>query len=778
MLDDKKSLSETEIRTRYITPALVNAGWSYNDIHEEKSFTDGRVIDEGKGKYSRGVRKRTDYLLTYNSSYIAVVEAKDNNRAIGFGMQQAIDYANMLDVPFAFSSNGDGFIKKNMLSGEEIEISLDEFPSPEEMWEEYMSCSNLTEEQERIIKEPLYPSKYPPRYYQQIAIERTLKAVGKGQDRILLVMATGTGKTFTAFQIIYRLWKSKTKKRILFLADRNILIDQTMVNDFAPFKGHMHKIQGKYDPAYEIYLGLYQQLKGSDGRPDLYKKFPADFFDLIVIDECHRGSAAEDSSWREVLSYFGSATQIGLTATPKNEKTIQNYNYFGEPVYTYSLKQGIEDGFLAPYRVLRVGLDKDIEDIVVKQGTLNTDGEAVEEGVYGGTDINKKLVLPERDKLVAKIVSDYLKDTNRRMDKAIFFCVDEEHADRMRRELINQNLDMVEHDDRYIMRITGSDAIGKLQLDNFINPRKKYPTIVTTSKLLTTGVDAKTCKLIVIDTNIKSMVEFKQIIGRGTRISEEFDKYSFTIIDFTGATELFKDPKFDGDVEVTPVILIPPTDEGGDEYSVTPHKRIPVNDDDVIPAVKRKVKPKIVLPNESVRELYRQQKLINEHGELITENFTQFVKNKITDEYATYSLFKEYWDSEVLKENIIKALEEKDIYLNILEEEVGDEYDTFDLLVHVAYGKKALTRSQRARQVKNSDYFDKYGEQAREVLSIILDKYVDGGITELENPELLNIPELKVYGTIMEIIMTIFMGLQNFQKALDEMKSNLYSLEA
>ncbi len=777
MNEDKKSLSETEIRTRYITPSLVNAGWSYNDIHEEKSFTDGRVIDEGKGKYSRGVKKRTDYLLTYNSSYIAVVEAKDNNHAIGFGMQQAIDYANILDVPFAFSSNGDGYIKKNMITGEEIEIALDEFPSPEDMWSEYKNTSNLTAEQERIIKEPLYPSKYPPRYYQQIAIERTLKAVAKGQDRILLVMATGTGKTFTAFQIIYRLWKSKTKKRILFLADRNILIDQTMVNDFAPFKGVMTKIKGKYAPSYEVYLGLYQQLKGSDGRPDLYRKFPQDFFDLIVIDECHRGSAAEDSSWREVLTYFGSATQIGLTATPKNEKTIQNYEYFGDPVYTYSLKQGIEDGFLAPYRVLRVGLDKDIEDIIVKKGTLNTDGEEAEEGVYGGTDINKKLVLPERDKLVAKIVSDYLKETNRRMDKAIFFCVDEEHADRMRRELINQNLDMVEHDDRYIMRITGTDIIGKMQLDNFINPRKKYPTIVTTSKLLTTGVDAKTCKLIVIDTNIKSMVEFKQIIGRGTRISEEFDKYSFTIIDFTGATELFKDPNFDGETQTTEVVLTPP--EGtNNPYTPTPEKKIPVLDGDILPTERRKVKPKIVLPNEQVRELYRQQKLINEHGELITENFTQFVKNKITDEYATYSLFKEYWDSQELKETIIKALEEKDIYLHILEEEVGEEYDPFDLLVHVAYGKKALTRSQRARQVKKSNYFEKYGEQAKEVLSIILDKYVDGGITELENPEILNIPELRVYGTIMEIIMTIFMGLQNFKQAMEDMKKKLYSLEA
>ncbi len=776
MFEDKKSLSEAEIRTRYITPSLVSAGWSYNNIHEEKTFTDGRVIDEGKGKYSRGVKKRTDYLLTYNSSYIAVIEAKDNNHPIGYGMQQAIDYAEMLDVPFAFSSNGDGYIKKNMITGEEIELSLNEFPSPENMWSEYIKCSNLSEEQERIIKEPLYPSKYPPRYYQQIAIERTLKAVANGQNRVLLVMATGTGKTFTAFQIIYRLWKAKIKKRILFLADRNILIDQTMVNDFAPFKGHMHKIQGKYDPAYEIYLGLYQQLKGSDGRPDLYKKFPQDFFDLIVIDECHRGSAAEDSSWREVLSYFGSATQIGLTATPKNEKTIQNYEYFGDPVYTYSLKQGIEDGFLAPYRVLRIGLDKDLEDIIVKQGTLNTDGEEVEEGVYGGSDINKKLIIPNRDKLVAKIVTDYLKETNRRMDKTIFFCVDEEHADRMRRELINQNLDMVEHDDRYVMRITGSDAIGKMQLDNFINPRKKYPTIVTTSKLLTTGVDAKTCKFIIIDANIKSMVEFKQIIGRGTRISEEFDKYSFTIIDFTGATELFKDPSFDGDVDVTKVVLTPDNDDS-DPYEITPNKKIPVVDGDVLPAIKRRIKPKIILPNEQVRELYRQQKLINEHGELITENFTQFVKNKITEEYATYSLFKKYWDSQELKETIIKALEEKDIYLNILEEEIGEEYDPFDLLVHVAYGKKALTRSQRARKVKQSDYFSKYGEQAREVLSIILDKYVDGGIKELENPEILNIPELKVYGTIMEIIMTIFMGLQNFQKALEDMKNNLYSLE-
>ena len=423
-----------------------------------------------------------------------------------------------------------------------------------------------------------------------------------------------------------------------------------------------------------------------------------------------------------------------------------------------------------------MGLDKDIEDIVVKKGTLNTEGEEVEEGVYGGTDINKKLVLPERDKLVAKIVTDYLKDTNRRMDKTIFFCVDEEHADRMRRVLINQNLYIVKHDDRYIMRITGSDAIGKMQLDNFINPRKKYPTIVTTSKLLTTGVDAKTCKLIVIDTNIKSMVEFKQIIGRGTRIAEEFDKYAFTIIDFTGATELFKDPEFDGDVDATDIKLTS-SDNDDNPYSLE-DKKIPVEPKDIVSNERRKVKPKIVLPNEQVRELYRQQKLINEHGELITENFTQFVKNKITEEYATYSIFKEYWDKEEMKKTIIKALEEKDIYLNILEDEVGEEYDPFDLLVHVAYGKKALTRSQRARKVKQSDNFEKYGEKAREVLSIILDKYVDGGIEELENPNILNIPELESFGTVYQIVMVIFMGLQNFQKALSDMKNNLYSVEA
>ena len=755
MEENKKQLTETEIRTRFITPALIQNGWKYENIREEYFFTDGRIIDEGRGKWHRGERLRADYLLTYNNKFIAVVEAKDNNYPVGFGIQQAINYANVLDCPFAFSSNGDGFTKKNMKTGEEINLELENFPTPEELWKEYINDESINEEQERIIKEDFYIGKYPPRYYQQIAIERTIKAIAKGQDRLILVMATGTGKTFTAFQIIYRLWKSRAKKRILYLADRNILIDQTMVNDFAPFSDVMTKISGDYDPAYQIYMTLYQQLKGAENRANLYEKFPKDFFDLIVIDECHRGSASEDSSWRDILDYFSSATQIGLTATPKNKDNVSNYNYFGEPIYTYSLKQGIADGFLAPYKVIRIGLDKDISGVVA-------DGET-----YGGSDINRRIVLPQRDKLVAKIVSDYLKDTNRREDKAIFFCVDVDHADRLRKELVNENLDLVEKDDRYVMRITGDDEIGKNQIDNFINPRKKYPTLVTTSKLLTTGVDAKTCKLIVIDTQINSMVEFKQIIGRGTRIAEDFGKYSFTIIDFTGATELFKDPEFDGECESFEIVTVDPTHEKQPKISPKP--------EDVIDKTEKKEKkPKLVLPNEKIAELYRQEKLIDEHGNLYTESFNQFVKNKITNEFETVDIFKEYWNNQEIKEDILKQLEGKDIYINILSEEVGEEYDPFDLLVYTAYGEKLLTRSQRARNVKRDTYFEKYSKDVQDIIQIILDKYVETGIDAIENPDTLKIPEFKKYGTMTEIITTIFDGVFMYRKIMNELKQRIY----
>lgn len=758
MEENKKQLTETEIRTRYITPALAQNGWKYEDIREEYSFTDGRIIDEGRGKWHRGERLRADYLLSYNNKFIAVVEAKDNNHSVGFGIQQAINYANVLDCPFAFSSNGDGFIKKNMMTGEEIDLELENFPTPEELWKEYINFENINEEQEKIIKQDFYIGKYPPRYYQQIAIERTIKAIAKGKKRLILVMATGTGKTYTAFQIIHRYRQAFNNgiqnKRILYLADRNILIDQTMVNDFAPFSDVMTKINGDYDPAYQIYMALYQQLKGVENRANLYEKFPKDFFDLIVIDECHRGSASEDSSWREILNYFSSATQIGLTATPKNKDNVSNYDYFGEPIYTYSLKQGIADGFLAPYKVIRIGLDKDISGVVAEGET------------YGGSDINKIVVLPQRDKLVAKIVSDYLKDTNRRDNKSIFFCVDVDHADRLRKELINENLDLVEKDDRYVMRITGDDEIGKNQIDNFINPRKKYPTLVTTSKLLTTGVDAKTCKLIVIDTQINSMVEFKQIIGRGTRIAEDFGKYSFTIIDFTGATELFKDPEFDGEaietVPITPVNNTPP--------------KIPTKPKDIIDNNTKvtEKRQKLVLPNEKISELYRQEKLIDEHGNLYTESFNQFVKNKITNEFKTVDIFKEYWNNQEIKEDILKQLEEKDLYINILSEEVGEEYDPFDLLMYTAYGEKLLTRSQRARNVKRDKYFEKYSKDVQDIIQIILDKYVETGIDAIENPDTLKVPEFKKYGTMTEIITTIFDGVLMYRKIMKELKERIY----
>ena len=755
MEDNKSQLTETEIRTRYITPSIISNGWNYENIREEYSFTDGRIIDEGKGKWRRGDRLRADYLLIHNNKFIAVVEAKDNNHSIGAGMQQAIEYAEVLDCPFAFSSNGDGFIMKNMKTHEEKTIELNDFPTPEELWREYINDEGLNEEQERIISQDFYSAKYPPRYYQQIAIERTVKAIAKGQNRIILVMATGTGKTFTAFQIIYRLWKSKAKKRILYLADRNILIDQTMVNDFAPFSGDMTKISGEFDPAYQIYLGLYQQLKSAENRDNLYEKIPKDFFDLVVIDECHRGSASKDSSWREILNYFSSATQIGLTATPKNDENVNSYEYFGEPVYTYSLKQGIADGFLAPYKVIRIGLDKDISGVVYNGET------------FGGRDFNSILVLPQRDKLVAKIVSDYLKDTNRREDKSIFFCVDIDHAERLRQELVNENLDMIDKDERYIMRITGDDEIGKNQVDNFINPRKKYPTLVTTSKLLTTGVDAKTCKLIVIDTQINSMVEFKQIIGRGTRIAEDFGKYSFTIIDFTGATELFKDPAFDGESDSISVVQINDNPDEG-------HKITPKQEDIVVEKPPKEKRKKIILPNEKVSELYRQEKLIDEHGNLYTESFNQFVKNKITNEFQTVDLFKEYWNNQEIKEEILKQLEEKDIYINILSEEVGDEYDPFDLLIYTAYGEKLLTRSQRARNVKRDPYFQQYSQKIQDIIQIILDKYVESGISAIENPETLKVPEFKKYGTMTEIITTIFDGPLMYKKIMNALKERIY----
>ncbi len=550
---NKKKLSERDICTKFITPALERSGWDIStQIREEFPLTKGRIIVRGK-LHTRAQHKRADYVLFYKPNMpIAVIEAKDNNHSIGDGMQQGQGYADLLQVPFVFSSNGDGFLFHNKITTDGIverELSLDEFPSAETLWKWWTTHKGLNEQQEGLVNQDYYSdgSDKTPRYYQLLAINKTIEAIARGQNRILLVMATGTGKTYTAFQIIWRLWKSKAKKRILFLADRNILVDQTMTNDFKPFGSAMTKIQKRQaNKSYEIYLSLYQAVTGTEEEQNIYKQFSPEFFDLIVIDECHRGSAAIDSAWREILEYFSTATQIGMTATPKETKEISNIDYFGEPIYTYSLRQGIDDGFLAPYKVVRIDLDKDLAGWRPDKGMLDKHGNEIEDRIYNQKDFDKTLVLEKRTELVAKKISEFLKQTNR-FDKTIVFCDNIDHAERMRQALVNENADLVAQNHKYVMRITGDNEEGKAELDNFIFPESKYPVIATTSKLMTTGIDAQTCKLIVLDQRIQSMTEFKQIIGRGTRINEDYDKYYFTIIDFKKATELFADPDFDGD---------------------------------------------------------------------------------------------------------------------------------------------------------------------------------------------------------------------------------------
>lgn len=554
---DKKSLSERDICSKFISPAIAMAGWDIQkQVREEVSFTKGRIIVRGK-LHSRGESRRADYILYHQPNLpIAVIEAKDNKHSLGSGMQQALGYAEALDVPFVFSSNGDGFLFHDRSgTGDQVEteLSLDQFPSPIELWQRYCRWKGLEGDARQKAEAPYYDdgSGRMPRYYQTNAINRTVEAVARGQDRILLVMATGTGKTYTAFQIIWRLWKSKQKKRILFLADRNILVDQTKNNDFKPFGAAMTKIaKRQIDTSYEIYLSLYQAVTGAEEEQNVYKQFSRDFFDLIVIDECHRGSAAEDSAWREILDYFSGATHIGLTATPKETKEVSSITYFGEPVYSYTLKQGIEDGFLAPYKVVRIDFDKDLQGWRPPKGMLDKNGELIEDRIYNLKDMDRTLVIEARTQLVAQKVSEFLKATDP-YQKTIIFCDDINHAERMRQALVNLNPERVAENRKYVMRITGDDQEGKAELDNFIDPESRYPAIATTSKLMTTGVDAQTCKLVVLDQHIKSMTEFKQIIGRGTRINEDFGKYWFTIMDFKKATELFADPAFDGD----PVVI-------------------------------------------------------------------------------------------------------------------------------------------------------------------------------------------------------------------------------
>ncbi|BAZ40544.1 type I restriction-modification enzyme R subunit [Calothrix sp. NIES-4101] len=617
---DKKSLSERDICTKYITPALVSRGWDINtQIREEVTLTKGRVIVRGK-LASRGEQKRADYVLYYKPGVpLAVIEAKDNNHGVSAGMQQAIATGELIDVPFIFSSNGDAFMMcdRTVTEGQrEREIPLDQFPTPGELWQKYCDWKGIDSEIQPIVAQDYYPSpdKKQPRYYQQIAINRTIEAIAKGQNRILLVMATGTGKTFTAFQIIWRLWKSGAKKRILFLADRNILIDQTRVNDFKPFGARMTKIQKRQiDKSYEIYLCLYQAVTGNEEAKNIYRQFSPDFFDLIIIDECHRGSAAEDSAWREILEYFRNATQIGLTATPRETEEVSNSFYFGESIFTYSLKQGIEDGFLAPYKVIRIDLDKDLSGWKPKPGQRDKYGKEIPDQVFNQRDFDRTLVLEKRTELVARIISDYLKSGDR-FAKTIVFCETIDHAERMRVALVNENTDLVAENSRYIMRITGDDAQGKAELDNFIDPESKYPTIVTTSELLTTGVDAKTCKLIVLDQRILSMTKFKQIVGRGTRIDEDYGKMFFTIIDFKQATQLFADPEFDGE----PVQVYQPKP---DEPINPPDDGEIVDDGELERKQKRE---KYVITDEEVSIAFIREQYHGRDGKLITESIKDY----------------------------------------------------------------------------------------------------------------------------------------------------------
>ena len=788
---DKKTLSESDICAKYITPAIITAGWDEAlQIRREVSFTKGRIIVRGK-LHTRGEQKRADYILYYKANMpLAVIEAKDNKHSVGSGMQQALNYAETLDIPFVFSSNGDGFIchdRTGLAALTEQELSLANFPSPTELWQRYCHYKGIeTADAKHTVEMPYYDdgTGRAPRYYQANAINNTIEAVAKAQQRILLVMATGTGKTYTAFQIIWRLWKSGAKKRILFLADRNILVDQTKNNDFKPFGAAMTKISKRQiDKSYEIYLSLYQAVTGSEETQNIYKQFSPDFFDLIVIDECHRGSAAEDSAWREILAYFTSATHIGLTATPKETKDVSSIYYFGEPIYSYTLKQGIEDGFLAPYKVVRIDIDKDLQGWRPSKGQTDKHGELIEDRIYNQQDMDRTLVLEKRTELVAQKITEFLTATDP-YAKTIVFCDDIDHAERMRQALVNLNPEQVKENRKYIMRITGDEQEGKAELDNFINPEERYPVIATTSKLMTTGVDAQTCKLVVLDQHIRSMTEFKQIIGRGTRINEDYDKYWFTIMDFKKATELFADKDFDGE----PVMIyepkadesvVPPDDDtnaeldengnplSGTDTPSTPDITIP--DDE--PHAKR---VKYVLGNVTVYVVSERVQYYGPEGKLITESLKDYTRTTVRKDYGSLDDFLRRWNKAERKAAIIKELEALGLLLEPLADEVGKDFDPFDLICHVAFDQPPLTRRERAEHVKKRNYFTKYSAQAQQVLEILLDKYQDTGIENIEDIKILTLDPFKNMGTASELV-SAFGGKPAYLAALYELENQLYA---
>jgi type I restriction enzyme R subunit len=745
---NKKALSETDIRTKFITPAIA-AKWDVmTQVREEVFFTAGQVIVRGK-TVSRGTSKKADYILYHKPNQpLAIVEAKDNNHPVGGGMQQALEYAEILDVPFVYSSNGDAFLEHDRTKKSGVvtrEIPMDKFPSPEELWARYSGAKGYTPEQETVATWDYFQndSRKPPRYYQTIAINRTVDAIARGQNRLLLVMATGTGKTYTAFQIIWRLWKSGAKKRILFLVDRNILADQTKTNDFKPFGAAMTKITNRHaDKSFEIYLSLYQAVTGTEEESNIY------------------------ANWRQILDYFSSATQIGLTATPKETKEVSNIEYFGEPVYTYSLRQGISDGFLAPYKVIRVGLDKDLAGWRPEAGQTDNYGHLIEDREYNSKDFDRNLVLERRTAAVAARVTEFLK-ANGRMSKTIIFCEDIDHAERMRQAMVNANADLAAANPKYVMRITGDNDEGKAQLDNFIDPKMAYPVICTTSKLMTTGVDAQTCQLIVLDRSIKSMTEFKQIIGRGTRINEDHGKLFFTIIDFRQATALFADPDFDGD----PVQIYDPTPE----QPILPPPEIvdePGPDD---PWGPENDKPKKYFVGDvEVRVATERIQYLDASGKLITESLTDYSRKTVLGTYASLDAFLNAWKDADKKQAIIEELGLKGVFFEELAGQVGADYDPFDLICHVAFDQPPLTRKERAEKVKKRHVFARYGDKARAVLDALLAKYADDGISSVESMDILKVDPISQFGTPVEIV-NVFGGREAYLKALHELEDALYS---
>lgn len=767
----KKAMSEEDIKLQYITPAITSK-WDIKKITMETKITDGKINLKGNFVF-REKPKRADYLLYLNSNNpIAVVEAKDNKHSISYGLQQAMTYAQMLDLPFAYSSNGDGFAEHDFLTGRERTFGLDEFPTEEELVARYKMESQMTPTQETVVNQPYYSSQntYPPRYYQRIAINRTVDAIARGQDRILLVMATGTGKTYTAFQIVYRLLQSGMKRKILYLADRNILVDQSIQQDFAPLEKVTHKINVAKDDkttitSHQVYFSLYQQLVGDDDQEHFSKLFSPDFFDLIIVDECHRGSAKEESRWRLILDYFKSATQIGMTATPKETKYISNLSYFGEPIYTYSLKKGIEDGFLAPFKVINIKTDIG-DGWRPRKGQRDINGLEIEDRIYTNSDFDYSIVIEDRIQQVAAEITRYLKQTDR-MAKTIVFCATEDAAERMRQALVNLNADMVKENPDYVVRITGSDAYGKSKLDYFISVSAPYPVIATTSKLLSTGADCKMTKLIVLDEMIGSMTEFKQIIGRGTRLREKEGKTHFVVMDFRNVTRLFSDPDWDGPIEIN---------SGFTPGVGSAEPKPPVDPVDTPPKA-----PKPVVGRDGCRVeiIYKTVSVYDANGKLLRqESIEDYTKENILGEYASLDNFIRQWTAEEKKEKIRTLLLERGIDLELMKAHQNMvDVDDFDFICHVAFDKKPLTRRERANNVKKRDFLSKYSGVAREVLEALLDKYMNSGIYEIEKTEILRLDPFMRLGKPAKIA-SYFGGKAGYLKAVQELEDAIYADEA